>query len=95
MELTFSAALEAVKQGKKIARAGWNGIGMYVVYKPGYPEGVPCNPATAKAHGIPEGTKIVYSPYLEMKTADNKLVPWLISQTDALADDWLVVEGAE
>lgn len=27
-----------------------------------------------------------------MKTADNKLIPWLASQTDLLADDWIVVE---
>ena len=33
-------------------------------------------------------------PYLEMKTADNKLVPWLASQSDVLAEDWVVVEPA-
>ena len=27
-----------------------------------------------------------------MKTADNKLVPWLASQTDVLAEDWQIVE---
>lgn len=27
-------------------------------------------------------------PYLYMKTVDDKLVPWLISQTDALSEDW-------
>ena len=30
-------------------------------------------------------------PYIEMKTADNKLVPWLASQTDMLAEDWAVL----
>lgn len=30
-------------------------------------------------------------PYIEMKTVDNKLVPWLASQTDVLADDWRIV----
>lgn len=29
-------------------------------------------------------------PYIFMKTADDKFVPWLCSQTDALADDWQV-----
>ena len=90
--LPFSFALEAVKQGKKIARTGWNGKGMYVTYKPGYPDGVAANAATAQAHGIPEGTNIIYCPYLEMKTADDKLVPWLVSQTDALADDWQILD---
>ena len=31
-------------------------------------------------------------PYIYMKTADDKLVPWLASQTDILAEDWTVVE---
>lgn len=30
-------------------------------------------------------------PYIYMKTADNHLVPWLASQTDILADDWMIV----
>jgi hypothetical protein len=27
-----------------------------------------------------------------MKTADGKFVPWLASQTDMLAEDWVIVE---
>jgi hypothetical protein len=30
-------------------------------------------------------------PYIYMKTADNKTVPWLASQTDILSEDWVVV----
>lgn len=30
-------------------------------------------------------------PYLYMKTVDNQLVPWVASQTDILAEDWLVL----
>ena len=30
-------------------------------------------------------------PYLYMKTVDNNFVPWLISQTDALAEDWTIL----
>lgn len=26
-----------------------------------------------------------------MKTADNKIVPWLASQTDMLSEDWEIV----
>ena len=28
-------------------------------------------------------------PYVYMKTADGKLVPWLASQSDVLAEDWV------
>jgi hypothetical protein len=90
--LDFSWALHMLKEGKKVARDGWNGKGMYLVYKPGYLDGVPANEATAKAHGIEVGTIITYCPYIEMKTADNKLVPWLASQTDLLAEDWDIVD---
>ena len=27
-------------------------------------------------------------PFIALKTADNKIVPWTISQSDALATDW-------
>jgi len=30
-------------------------------------------------------------PYIYMFTADQQLVPWLASQTDVLAEDWLEV----
>lgn len=30
-------------------------------------------------------------PHVMMKTADNQHVPWLCSQTDLLAEDWVIV----
>ena len=30
-------------------------------------------------------------PYIYMKTADGNLVPWIASQTDLLAEDWVAV----
>lgn len=32
-------------------------------------------------------------PYIYMKTAQEELVPWLASQTDMLAEDWLILEN--
>jgi hypothetical protein len=90
-DFDFGIAIMQLKAGKKLCRSGWNGKGMYVTMKPGYPNGVPANAATAKSHDIPEGTTIFYRPYLEMKTVDNQLVPWVISQSDALAEDWQIV----
>lgn len=31
-------------------------------------------------------------PYIYMSTADGSLVPWLASQTDLLADDWIILD---
>jgi hypothetical protein len=89
--MDFSEALRHVKAGKKIARSGWNGKAMYVVYQKAYPQGIPINKNTADATGLPEGSVQKFLPYLMMRTADGSFVPWLISQTDALAEDWMVL----
>lgn len=91
-EKSFSHALVLLRSGCKIARSGWNGKGMWLVYQKGYPDGIPINKNTAEATGIPEGTICKFAPYIMMKTADNTFVPWLASQTDILATDWMVVE---
>lgn len=90
--MNFGLAIEAAKKGKKIARAGWNGKGMWVVYRTGYPEGIPCNKNTADAVGIPEGSLFKVRPYLQMKCVDGSFQMWLASQSDILADDWYIVE---
>ena len=87
--LNFGDALHMLKLGKKVARAGWNGKGMFLFIVPGSTFKVSRPPLL----GIyPEGTEINYCPHVDMKTADGKIVPWLCSQTDALAEDWQVVE---
>ena len=88
--LTFGQAIEALKQGKKVARAGWNGKGMFLFLVPGSTFKVNRAPLL----GIyPEGTEVNYCSHIDMKTADDKVVPWLASQTDALAEDWDIVEN--
>jgi Protein of unknown function (DUF2829) len=90
--MTFSEALDLCKAGTRIWRKGWNGKGMYVVYQKAYPQGIPINKNTADATGIPEGTEgtvCKFLPYLMFCTVDGSFVPWLASQTDLLAEDWL------
>lgn len=50
--MTFGIAIEAMKKGNKVARRGWNGKGMFVVYQKAYPNGIPCNKQTAEAWGV-------------------------------------------
>lgn len=92
MEQTdFSWALHQAKAGKKVARTGWNGENMYIVFQAGYPDGIAINQNTATATGLPLGTVCRFQPYLMMRTADGSFVPWLASQTDILATDWEIV----
>lgn len=91
--MNFGLAIEAAKKGAKITRRGWNGKGMWVVYRTGYPDGIPCNKNTAEAVGIPEGSLFKVRPYLQMKCVDGSFQMWLASQSDILAEDWEIVEG--
>ena len=83
--LTFSQALDHLKNGIKMQRVGWNGKGMFIFLVNGSTFTVSRPPLL----GIyPEGTQINYHAHIDMKTADNMIVPWLCSQTDMLANDW-------
>lgn len=89
--MDIGEALRAAKASARIARPGWNGRGMWVVYQRGYPDGIAINANTAEATGIPEGTVCVFRPYLMLRAVDGSFVPWVISQSDALAEDWETV----
>lgn len=77
--MNFGQAIELLKTGNKVARRGWNGKGMWLSYVPAWDY----NPSD---HNSPAGIEKL--PWIGMKTADNKFVPWLASQTDILAEDW-------
>lgn len=92
--MTFGMAIEAMKQGKKVARAGWNGKGMYVWIMPGSTV-KDCKTITdphLKAIDEAEG-EIRFLGSVRMRTATGDvLTGWLASQTDMLSDDWVIVE---
>lgn len=90
--LNFGMALEALKAGKKVARLGWNGKGMFAVYQKAYPQGIPCNAQTAKAWGLNEGDLFKCEPYLQLRNAQGSHVMWTPNTSDILAEDWVVVE---
>ena len=86
--MTFGLALEALKKGKKVARKGWNGKGMFLFL--------------AKSTDIETDADLTVCEHMQgnlvlpsivMKTADDKFcVGWLASQTDMLAEDWMIIE---
>lgn len=83
--LTFGQAIEALRKGECVARAGWNGKGMWL----GLVHGYEYNPDKGNATVYALGCRKL--PWIGMKTADGCFVPWLASQTDMLAEDWAVV----
>ena len=88
--MDFGNAVRELKAGKKVARAGWNGKGMFVFLVPGSNFKVNRPPLL----GIyPEGTEINYRPHIDLKGADGSVSTWAPSCSDALAEDWLCVDG--
>lgn len=97
--MSFGDALAALKAGHRVARTGWNGKAMWLALS-----GVlggrrvdadkfwsPHNEAFALSNG---GSAVVL-PCITMKTATGEiLMGWLASQTDMLADDWMVIPAA-
>ena len=86
--MNFGEALEALKDGERVAREGWNGKGMWLVLVPSsevmFTEGSVYHKA-----GL-YGGKI--NAHIDMKTATGEMQPgWLASQTDMLAEDWVVL----
>ena len=84
--MTFGLAIEMMKNGKKVARKGWNGKGQYIQL------------ATGISYKLGTG-KIVNCTHEDI---GNKAIAfigtsgvqmgWLASQADMLAEDWIVVK---
>lgn len=91
----FGQAIEALKQGKRVAREGWNGKGMWLalsVGKPVLPANEFWNPHN-KQFALENGGQAEVLSTITIKTADNKiLMGWLASQTDMLSEDWCILD---
>lgn len=91
--MTFGLALEALKRGSKVARAGWNGKGMWLVLVPGTPV---IRPDPSSPYGKVGIVECEILPHIDMWTTNAQgrramLPGWLASQTDMLSSDWVVV----
>lgn len=76
----FSTALLLACNGRRVARAGWDGKNMWVAVVTQWAAQIDVSDLQAPR----------LLPFLVMKTANNELVPWLASQTDLLAGDWML-----
>lgn len=101
--LTFGEALQALKNGYQIGREGWNGKGMYLWLNKGnvpYEDIISDSSILPLKEGVPrtlfeygDTDTITRMPNINMKTATGSIVTgWLASQTDMLAEDWLIIE---
>ena len=78
--MKFGAAIEAMKAGKRVARAGWIGRGVWITHMS---EGVCHDPESEIEYTV--------SGYLAIHTSDGRIAPWFAFTTHTLAEDWFVV----
>lgn len=78
--MDFGQAINELKQGMKVQRAGWNGKGLWLELQ------VP------DAHSKMTLPNIYINYPADAQNTPGARVPWLASQTDMLADDWRIVE---
>ncbi|XMB29087.1 DUF2829 domain-containing protein [Paenibacillus sp. BR2-3] len=84
--MDFGGAIQALKAGKKVARVGWNGKGMFIYYVP--PGSYPARTEAAKSIG----DIVEYNAYFAIKNVNGTVSTWVPSINDCLAEDWEVVE---
>ena len=84
--MNFGQAIKALKEGKKVARTGWNGKNQYVElatsisYKNANGEIINCE------------HEAIGNNALAFVGTSGVQMGWLASQADMLAEDWCIVD---
>ena len=98
--MTFGEAIELMKRGKKVARAGWNGKGMWLWMEPSAQiKSEWCKDEMLKKAAEENGGEILGLGTICMFTHDSTgrkaiLTGWLASQSDMLYEDWVEVDDS-
>lgn len=100
--MSFGDAIEVLKQGGLVRRAGWNGKGMFLFIRPS--DSLPVDFIVDKVKSLPASFKswvsdncetndnIKFAEYICMKAADGSITNgWNATQVDMLAEDWEIV----
>lgn len=77
--LFFGHALEVLKAGGHVTRAAWNGREVYLFLVAAWPDNVSVEQYAPNL------------PFIAMRAADGRIVPWEVEQTDVLAGDWVAL----
>jgi len=103
--MNFGQAIEALKEGKKVQRTGWNGRGLFVFMQ------VPSTinrEIVPKMQSLPQSVKdeferrfndpneqidaIYYDNQLALVNPSNLITGWAASVSDSLANDWVILD---
>jgi hypothetical protein len=102
--MKFGEAIEALKEGKKLARTGWNGKGMFVFMQ--IPSEIK-KEIVPKMQSLPQSVKdefektfndtsaqidaIYYTNQLAIVGLSNLIQGWSPSVADCFAEDWIIL----
>jgi uncharacterized protein (DUF1919 family) len=96
--LNFGQAIEALKAGKRVARTGWNGKGLFIFMQ------IPSEinedvvpkmqslPQSVKDEFARRGGSITYSNQMALVNPNNSINGWAPSSSDTLAEDWTILD---
>lgn len=93
--MNFGQAIEALKEGKAIQRAGWNGKGLFVIKQVPAVIGADIIP---NIQSLPQAVKdilmsrevpeIKYTNQMLIVNPDGRADSWVPSSSDVFAEDW-------
>lgn len=86
--MNFGDVIAGLKTGRRYARSGWNGKNMFIFLVPGSTFRVNREPLQSI---LGADAEVQYHGHIDMRTAQGYVVPWLASQVDMLAEDWVEV----
>jgi hypothetical protein len=103
--MNFGQAIEALKEGKKVQRMGWNGKGLFVFLQVSATINREIVP---KMQSLPQSVKdeferrfndpneqidaIYYDNQLALVNPSNLITVWAASVLDSLANDWVILD---
>lgn len=98
----YGQAVEALKQGKRVQRAGWNGSDQFVFMQ--IPSVIPGN-VVLGMQSLPQLVKdefarrfgkqipeIYYTDQLAIVNTENVISGWTPTAADSLATDWIILD---
>ena len=95
--MVFGEAIEALREGKLVARHGWNGKGMFIMKQIPAEIGLDIIPKmqsvqqSAKDILINRGTTLKYENQMLIIKEDGTADSWVPSSSDIFAEDWIII----
>ena len=83
--MDFGLAIEAIKQGHKVSRKGWNGKNQYIEIANNISY-INCDGITVNVEHDNIGNKAI-----AFVGVSGVQLGWLASQADMLAEDWIII----